>query len=88
MIVERKLKISGHICRMGDNRSVKNVVFGIMDGQNRRGRSSREWVDDIKEWCRADVQILSVLAQGRSEWRQVVVEALDTNVRKPAWNEE
>ena len=62
MIMERKLKLFGHICRMDDNRLVKNVVFRIMDGQNWRGRPSREWMD-IKELCRADVHALSIMAQ-------------------------
>jgi len=31
---------------------VKNVVFRIIEGQNLRGRPSREWMDDFKEWCR------------------------------------
>jgi len=53
---ERILKLYGHICRMDDNRLLKNVVFGIIDGLNRRGRPRREWVDDIKEWCRTDAQ--------------------------------
>jgi len=42
---------------------MKNVVFGYVDGLNRRGKLSREWMDDIKEWCRADVQTLSIMAQ-------------------------
>ena len=83
MIMERKLKLFGHICRMDDNRLVKNVVFGIMDGQNMRGRSSRKWMDDIKEWYRADGHTLSIMAQDRWEWKLVVVEALYTNWRKP-----
>ena len=41
---------------MDDNWLVKNVVFGIMDGQNRRGRPSRERMDDIKEGCGVNVQ--------------------------------
>jgi len=32
LIMERKLKLFGHISRMGDIRIVKNVVFGIIDG--------------------------------------------------------
>ena len=83
MMMEKKLKLFGHICRMVDNRLVKNVVFRIMDGHNRRGRPSREWIDDIKEWCRANVHTLSIMAQDRSEWKRVVVDALDTNGRKP-----
>jgi hypothetical protein len=83
LIMERKLKLFGHICRMSDNRLVKNVVFVIIDGLNRRVRPRREWVDDIKEWCWTDAQTLSIMAQDRSEWRRIVMEALDTNGRKP-----
>jgi len=49
LIMERKLKLFWHIWRMDDNRLVKNVVFGIIDGLNRRGRPRREWMDDIKD---------------------------------------
>ena len=35
LIMEMKLKLFGHICRMDDNRLVKVVVFGIMDGKNK-----------------------------------------------------
>ena len=68
MIMERKLKLFEHICRMDDNRLAKNVVFGIMDGQNRRGRPGRECMDVINEWCRSDVNTLSIMAQDRSAW--------------------
>ncbi len=54
-IMERKLSLFGHICRMEDKRLVKGVVFGIMGGWTRRGRPSREWLDDIKEWCQMDI---------------------------------
>ena len=50
-IMERKLNLFGHIlCRMKDNRLVKEVMFGTMEGELRRGKSCREWLDDIKEW--------------------------------------
>jgi len=39
--MERKLSLFGHIGRMEDSRLVKCVVFGIMDGQIRRGRPSK-----------------------------------------------
>jgi len=67
---------------MDDNRLVKNVVFGIVEVQDRSERPSREWMDDIKEWCR-DGHILSIMAQDCSEWRRVVSEALDTDGLKP-----
>jgi hypothetical protein len=82
LIMERKLNLFGHICRMKDDRLVKCVVFGIMDGQSRRGRPSREWLDDIKEWCQEDIHTLSRTAQDRTRWRQTVRRALDTNGRE------
>jgi len=60
---------------------VKIVVFGIINGLNRRRRPRRELMDDIKEWCRADAQTLSIIAQDRSEWRRVVMDALHGHQR-------
>ena len=37
-VIQRKLRFFGHICRMGDDRKIKTLVFGIMDGNNKRGR--------------------------------------------------
>ncbi len=48
LIMEMKLSLFGHICRMEDKRLVKGVMFEIMEGRTRRGRPSREWLDDIK----------------------------------------
>jgi len=30
---------------------IKSVVLGKLEGDNRKGRPYREWLDDIKEWC-------------------------------------
>jgi len=32
--------------------------MGNMDGDNRKGRPCREWLDDIKEWCQKDMHPL------------------------------
>ncbi len=82
-IMERKLSLFGHICRMEDKRLVKGVVFGIMEGRTRRGRPSREWLDDIKEWCQMDIHSLSRMTQDRTQWKWRVRQALDTNGREP-----
>ena len=83
LIMERKLSLFGHICRMGDNRLVKCVVFGMMDGKTRRGRPSREWLDVVREWCQMDIYTLSRMAQDRTQWSEIVKRALDTNGREP-----
>jgi len=46
----------GPICRMDNQRLVKNVMFGMVDGTSLQGRPSREWLDDIKDWCNMDTQ--------------------------------
>ena len=48
--IKRKLGLFGHICRMGNDRIIKTVVFGGMEGSNKRGRPHREWLDDITGW--------------------------------------
>ena len=42
-----------------NNRRIKELKFGRMDGTNRRGRPHREWLDDITEWGKASFQELS-----------------------------
>ena len=49
-MIERKMNFFGHICRMQDERLIKQVVFGSMDGKNKRGRPKR-WTDDLADWC-------------------------------------
>ena len=34
---------------MKDARLVNSVMFGMMEGTNKRGRSKREWLDEIQE---------------------------------------
>ena len=79
MIMERKLKFFGHVCRMDNNRLIKQVIFGMMDGTGIRGRPCREWLDDITDWCGMEIHDLSRIAYERDTWRQMVKHAIDTN---------
>jgi hypothetical protein len=75
----RKLNFFGHVCRMSDDRLIKTVIFGDMEGTNRRGRPRREWLNDIQEWCNMDVYRLYTVAKNREEWAAVVRTSVDTN---------
>ena len=77
-VIQRKLGLFGHICRMKEDRKIKALMFGIMEGTNKRGRPHREWTDDIEEWCGTDLQKLCHAAQNRVEWRDIVKKASDT----------
>jgi len=53
---------------MDDTWHPKNVVFGIMDEQNKCGRPfSRDRMDDIKDLCQEDIYIHNRMAQ---DWVQ------------------
>src|SRR6218665_2346911 len=57
-IITRKLELFGHICRMENDRKIKSLVFGRLDGTNKRGRPHTEWMDNITDWCGASIQEL------------------------------
>lgn len=64
--------------KIGEECDVRN---GMVDGTSLRGRPSREWLDDVKDWCNADIHTLSGMAQDQLLWSHVVKSALDTNER-------
>ena len=37
----RKLQLFGHICRMPDDRLLKTLLFGMVEGERRPGRPAR-----------------------------------------------
>jgi len=41
---KQKLKLFGHICRTNDNRLIKTVMLGIVEGDRPRGRPEKEIV--------------------------------------------
>ena len=77
-VIRRKMEFFGHICRMGDGRMVKKMVFGEMGGKNRKGRPRREWLDDVMEWGNGNLATLSREARNREIWRRRVQRAVDT----------
>jgi len=79
--IQTKLQLFGHIHRMEDNRMLKTLMFGIVDGMNKRGTPFREWMDDIVSWCKTELQELNSLAQDRKRWKLTTRQAMDTNGR-------
>ena len=45
LIMEGKFTLFGHICRMGENRVSKNVVFETIEGRNQRERNFKYHMD-------------------------------------------
>ena len=55
--------------RMNDDRLLKMVAFGMMEGCRPRGRPPRRWIDDITEWCDMDLCEVIRVAMDRGIWR-------------------
>ena len=47
-VMRRKLGLFGNVCRMKNNRKIKDVMIGMMEGTGRRGKPCREngWVTE------------------------------------------
>ena len=48
-VIRRTLGLFGHVCRVKDDRLVKSVMFGMIEGTNKKRRPKREWLDDMQE---------------------------------------
>ena len=72
IIRRRKLQLFGHICRMSDDRLLKSLVFGMVEGERRPGRPVRRWINDILMWCGQDVQETMMMTVDRDNWRRFV----------------
>jgi len=70
---------------MEDNRKLKTLMFGIVDGTNKRGRPCREWMNDIVSWCKTGLLELNSLAQDSRRWKLITRQAVDTNGRWSPW---
>ena len=71
------MRLFSHICRMHNNRRIKEPMFERMVGENRRGRPRREWLDDITKWGKAPLQELSQAAMERKNWKSLMKMASD-----------
>ena len=49
IVSHRRLRWSGHLARMPNERLPKRVLFGHMGGSGVRGKSQKEWVDYVRE---------------------------------------
>ena len=85
-VIKRKMTMFGHICRMTRDRRVKKVMEGFMEGNNRRGRPRREWLQDIEAWGGKNVPTLMREAQDRNRWR-IIVQCCSQgqNLKAKAW---
>ena len=79
----RRIRLVGHIERMGERRGVYRVLVGKPEGKRPLGRPRRRWEDNIKR----DLQEVGCggmdwieLAQRRDRWRALVNAVMNLRV--------
>ena len=83
VVKSRRIRWTGHVARMGEDRGVHRVLVGKPEGKRPLGRPSRRWEDIIK----MDLQEVGggrgdwmELAQDRDRWRAFVVKVRNVQV--------
>jgi len=83
VIKSRRMRWTGHVARMGEDRGVYRFLVGIQEGKRPLGRPRRRWVDNM----RMDLQEVGCgymdwigLAQDRDRWRTLVSAVMNPRV--------
>jgi len=83
VIKQRRMRWTGHVARMGEDRGVYKILVGKLEGRSPLGRPRRRCVDNI----RMELQEVSCgymdwigLAQGRDSWRTLVSAVMNLRV--------
>jgi len=84
VIKSRRMRLAGHVARMGEERAVYSVLVGEPEGKRPLGRPRHRWMNNI----RMDLQEVGCghvdwmgLAQDRDRWRTLVSAVM--NIRVP-----
>ena len=83
VIKSRRMRLAGHVARMGERRGIYRVLVGKPEGKRPLGRSKRRWEDNIKMDLRevrcGDMDWID-LAQDRDRWRALVSAVMNLRV--------
>jgi hypothetical protein len=83
IIKSRRMRLAGHVARMGEKRNAYRLLVGNPEGRRPLGRPRRRWVDNIRmdlvevRW--GDVDWI-ILAQDRNRWRTLVNSVLSLRI--------
>jgi hypothetical protein len=75
VIKARRMRLAGHVARIGEVRGAYNILVGRPEGRRQLGRPRRRWEDNIKMYLReigfGDLDWI-YWAQDRDRWRALV----------------
>jgi hypothetical protein len=83
IIKSRRMRLAGHVARMGEKSNAQKILVGKPDGKRPLGRPRCRWVDnirmDLREIGWGGMDWIDV-AQDRDEWRALVNTAMNLRV--------
>ena len=68
IVKRRKLMWFGPVTR--HDSLAKTIMQGFVEGTRRKGRSRKDWIENIFEWTGCELQNLLRLAEDREEWKR------------------
>ena len=80
MIKSRRMRLAGHVARMGERRGVYKILVGKPEGKRPLGRPRRRWEDNIQEVGCEGMEWIE-LVQDTERWRALVTAVM--NIRVP-----
>jgi hypothetical protein len=83
IIKSRRMKLLGHVARMGEKRNAYRILVGQPEGKRPLGRPRRRWEDnvrmDLREIGWGGMDWID-LAQDRDQWRALVNTVMNNRV--------
>ena len=83
VIKSRRMRWTGHVAHMGEERGVYRVLVGKPEGKGPLGRPRRRWMDTIRTYLQ-EVECGYMdwigLAQDRDTWRTLVSAVMNLRV--------
>jgi hypothetical protein len=83
MIKSRRMRLAGHVARMGEKRNAYRILMGNPGGKRPLGRPRHRWVNNIKMDLREtgwDSVDWIDLAQDSDQWRALVNTVMNLRV--------